>query len=60
MRCKHWDCGWCYSREGPENGECIGTESCSIYQKQVLDFYKESYLSKQVAVKQKEGSCNKL
>lgn len=31
MRCKHWDCGWCYCRTGNSNdinGMCMAPNEC--------------------------------
>ena len=28
MKCKYFDCGWCYHADS-ETGECIGTKDCS-------------------------------
>ncbi len=28
--CNHWDSGWCYSKNSPKNGKCVGLQNCVI------------------------------
>ena len=41
--CPHYDCGWCYHEEGPEDG-CHGTEDCPIYEDAKMEDYLLGYL----------------
>jgi len=55
MRCKHWDCGWCYAPEGSksndENGQCQKPDECLELMRQEADSAMAEHLRRKEAQK---------
>ena len=46
LRCKHWDCGWCYAPSSVESnargGSCGSSVNCKEFEKQRKEFLTRS------------------